>query len=295
MPSFSNKKQLRFVITLDPRNQTGTYATSGTDTMTLQGFRASVDIDKAGGVQMSTLRAKIYGIKIDDMNAATVLQWKNNIYIERNTIEVYAIDGDVETLIFAGNIVMSYGDFSSLPEVCLNIQAQSAFYNQLAAAAPLSVKGGIDVAIVMERIAKSMGLAFENNNVHVILTDVYVANTLTEQAKELAQMCGFRLYIDDKTLAMTNPYEPRTGQIPNISAESGLIGYPMFDGLGVTFRTLFNPAITFGGSVQLDTDLKNAKGQWIVTSIAHKLECEKPNGAWFSTVRGNANGLAITK
>jgi len=296
MPSFSDKKQLRFIITLDPRNKNATtFDANGNDTITLQGFRASIDIDKAGGVQMSTLRAKIYGVKMDDMNAATVLQWKNNIYVERNTIEVYAIVGEVETLVFAGNIVMSYGDFSSLPEVCLNIQAQSAFYNQLAAAIPTSIPGGIDVAIVMERIAKSMGLAFENNNVHLILANVYVASSLTEQAKELAQMCGFWLYIDDKTLAITNPYQPRTGQIPNISAESGLIGYPMFDGIGVTFQTLFNPAITHGGSVQLVTDLKNAKGQWIVTSVSHKLECEKPNGAWFSTVRGNVNGLAITK
>lgn len=294
MSSFSNKKQLKFIITLDPRNGTGNF-NENNNTITLQGFRASVDIDKSGGVQMSTLRAKIWGMRKEDMFAATVLQWKNNIYIERNTIEVHAIDGEVDTLIFAGNIVMSYGDFSGLPDVCLNIQAQSAFYNQLAGRTPISIPGGIDVDLVMSRIAKDMGLAYENHNVHVILTNPYVAGSLTEQAKELAQTCGFWLYIDDKTLAITNRYEPRQGLIPNISPQSGLIGYPMFDGIGVVFSTLFNPAITFGGAIQLDSELKNAKGQWIVVALSHKLESEKPNGAWFSTVRGNVNGLAITK
>jgi len=33
--------------------------------------------------------------------------------------------------------------------------------------------------------------------------------------------------------------------------------------------------------------------QWIVTSVAHRLESEQPNGAWFSRVRGSQSGLAI--
>jgi len=57
MPSFSNKKQLRFVITLG----TGKFGSSNNDTVTLQGFRAIAEIDKAGGMMMGTLKAKIYG------------------------------------------------------------------------------------------------------------------------------------------------------------------------------------------------------------------------------------------
>ena len=103
------------------------------------------------------------------------------------------------------------------------------------------------------------------------------------------------LYIDDKVLAITNKYAPRKGLIPEISAQSGLVGYPTFDGIGVNFQTLFNPAITFGGSVKLTTDVKAAEGEWIVVSVAHRLESEKPGGAWFSTVRGNVNGLAVIR
>ena len=63
--SFDAKKQLRFVITLG----TSTFDAAGKyDQIVLQGFRASVDIDKAGGVQMGTLRAKIYGVSQSDMN-----------------------------------------------------------------------------------------------------------------------------------------------------------------------------------------------------------------------------------
>lgn len=289
MPSFSSKKELRFVITLG----TGKFGSSNNDQIILQGFRALVDIDKAGGMMMGTLRAKIYGVSQADMNSATTLQWKPGSLIP-NTVEVYAIDGTAETLVFAGNIVNAWGDYQSMPDVYLHIQAQSAFFNQLKAVPPRSFKGQIDVASVMSQIARDLGYTFENNGVKTQLVDVYLPNTGMEQAKDLARMAGCDLYLDDKILAITPPNVPRKGIISFISKDSGLIGYPTYDGVGVNFQTLFDPSITFGGSIFLATDILQAAGEWIVTSVAHRLESEKPGGAWFSSVRGNANGLAVT-
>ncbi len=288
MPSFENKKALRFVVTLG----TGKFGSSNNDTITLQGFRATADIDKAGGMMMGTLRAKIYGVKQADMNSVTTLQWKPGSRIA-NTVEVFAIDGAAETLVFAGNIVNAWGDYQNMPDVFLHIQAQSAFFNTLKAVPPRSFKGRVDVATVMGQIARDLGYTFENNGVTTQLVDVYLPNTGMEQAKDLARAAGCDLYLDDKILAITPPNVPRKVIIPLISSASGLVGYPTFDGVGVNFQTLFNPAITFGGSVKLVTDVQQAAGEWVVTSVGHRLESEKPGGAWFSNVRGNANGLAV--
>ena len=289
MPSFDSKKELRFVITLG----TGKFGSSNNDQMILQGFRAVAEIDKAGGMMMGTLRAKIYGVSQADMNSATTLQWKPGSLIP-NTVEVYAIDGTAETLVFAGNIVNAWGDYQSMPDVYLHIQAQSAFYNQLKAVPPRIFKVQIDVSSVMSQIARDLGYTFENNGVKTQLSDIYLPNTGMEQAKDLAKAAGCDLYLDDKILAITPPNVPRKGLIPLISKDTGLIGYPTYDGVGVNFQTLFDPSITFGGSIYLSTDILQAEGEWIVTSVAHRLEAEKPGGAWFSTVRGNANGLAVT-
>jgi hypothetical protein len=62
--SFQNKKALRFIITLG----TGKFGSSNNNQITLQGFRATVDIDKAGGTQMGTLKAQIFGVSQSDMN-----------------------------------------------------------------------------------------------------------------------------------------------------------------------------------------------------------------------------------
>lgn len=290
MPSFSNKKQLRFVITLG----TGKFGSSNNDTVTLQGFRAIAEIDKAGGMMMGTLKAKIYGVKQADMNSITTLQWKPQTWIP-NTVEVFAIDGTAETLIFAGNIVNAWADYQGMPDVFLHIQAQAAFFNALKAIPPRSFKGPIDTPSVMAQIAADLGYTFENNGVTTQLTDLYLPNTGLEQAKDLARAAGCDLYLDDKVLAITPPNVPRKALIPVISPSSGLIGYPTFDGVGVNFQALFNPGVTFGGSIKLETDVQQAAGEWIVTSVAHRLESEKPGGAWYSTIRGNANGLAVTR
>lgn len=289
MPSFENKKALRFVITLG----TGKFGSSNNDQIILQGFRAIADIDKAGGMMMGTLRAKIYGVKQADMNSITTLQWKPGTLIP-NTVEVYAIDGPAETLVFAGNIVNAWADYGGMPDVFLHIQAQAAFFNQLKAVPPRSFKGAVDVASVMAQIARDLGYTFENNGVTTRLVDVYLPNTGMEQVKDLARSAGCDVYLDDKILAITPPNVPRKTLIPLISPVTGLVGYPTFDGVGVNFQALFNPAVTFGGSIKLETDVKQAAGQWIVTSVAHRLESERPGGAWFSNIRGNADGLAVT-
>jgi hypothetical protein len=290
MPSFDSKKQLRFVITLG----TGKFGSSNNDTITLQGFRAIADIDKAGGMMMGTLRAKIFGVKQVDMNSVTTLQWKPGTLIP-NTVEVFAIDGAAETLVFAGNIVNAWADYQSMPDVYLHIQAQSAFFNALKAIPPRSFKGRVDVASVMAQIARDLGYIFENNGVTTQLTDVYLPNTGMEQAKDLARAAGCDLYLDDKILAITPPNVPRKVIIPRISPASGLVGYPTFDGVGVNFQTLFNPAVTFGGSIKLETDVQQAAGEWVVTSVGHRLESEKPGGAWFSSIRGNSVDLAVVR
>lgn len=289
MPSFSDKKQLRFVITLG----TGKFGSSNNDQIILQGFRAIADIDKAGGMMMGTLRAKIYGVKQADMNSITTLQWKPGTLIP-NTVEVFAIDGTAETLVFAGNIVNAWADYQGMPDVFLHIQAQAAFFNQLKAIPPRSFKGRVDVASVMAQIARDLGYTFENNGVTTQLVDVYLPNTGMEQAKDLARAAGCDLYLDDKILAITPPNVPRRVIIPLISPATGLVGYPTFDGVGVNFQALFNPAVTFGGSIKLETDVQQAAGEWVVTSVSHRLECERPGGAWFSNIRGNQNGLAVT-
>jgi hypothetical protein len=291
MSSLTNKKELRFVITLGKSN--GNFRGGNNNQVTLEGFRATVNVDKGGGQQMGTLRAQIYGVAQVDINSITTLLWHPEQQIQ-NQIQVYAIDGAQQTLVFSGWIVNAWGNYQQMPDVFLEIQANSAFQGMLTPTAPLSFASQIDVATVINQIATSLGYTFENNGVNVKLPNAYLANTGIEQIRKLADAAGIWWTLDNTTLAIMPPNTGRAGLIPQISSASGLRGYPTFDGVGVNFETLFNPAIKFLGSIQLVTTVFRASGQWIVTGVAHRLESEKPGGAWFSTIRGNANGLVPT-
>ena len=288
MASFDNKKELKFVITLG----TGTFGSSSNNQITLQGYRAIVNIDKAGGMMMGTLRAQIYGVSQSDMNSCVTLQWKPRSFIP-NTVQVFAIDGQTQTLIFSGNIVNAWGNYDAMPDVFLMIQAQAAYLAQITSVKPRSYDGSIDVATVIAQIANQIGFNFEHNGVNTPLSNQYLANTALEQAKTLAKAAGIDLYVDDGVLAITLPNMPRNKPIPLISAQTGMKGYPTFDGIGVNLEIFFNPSVIFGGSIKIQTDIPQAAGVWIVTSVSHQLESEKPGGAWFSRIRGNKSGLAI--
>jgi hypothetical protein len=287
--SFKNVKRLRFVITL----ATGTFGSSNNNRITLDGYWAVADIDKAGGQMMPSLKAKIHGVSQSDMNSACTLQWQKNSSMLKNTVQVYAIDGPQETFVFEGNIINAWGDYLAMPDAFLMIQAQGYHAAKLQPVAPLSYKGAVPVATVFGQIAANLGVSFENNGVNAMMSDLYLANTSVEQAKDLAQAAGIDLYFDDGVLAITPRGEPRTTtQIPLISASSGMIGYPTFDGVGVNFRTYFNPAIKFGHQFQIQSDIKQATGLWYAMSISHHLDTQ-PGGGWGSTVRGNKTGLPI--
>lgn len=288
MASFDNKKELKFVIALGDNK----FGPGDENVIILQGFRATADVDKAGGVQMSTLRASIYGVDLKDMNSIATFNWKVGLW-QPNKIEVYAIDGPVETLVFSGNIINAWADYQNMPDVFLSIQARLGEKAALASVPPRSFKGAADVASVMAQIAKDAGFTFENNGVSIQLTDIYLSNTALEQIKDLAKMANIDYYLDDVVLAICPKNSPRGGLIPDISSKTGMVGYPTFDGFGLNFSTYFNPAIVYGSRIKMTSDVPQANGQWYVSSVSHRLESEKPGGSWFSQIRALPNEFAV--
>jgi hypothetical protein len=281
MKSFSNKKGLRFVITLGDNSPS--LNDSGANQITLEGFRATANCENAGWVQMGGLAAEIFGVSQSDMNKITTYPLRIDKALQ-NKIVVYAIDGEQESVVFAGNMVRAWPEYSRMPDVSLIIQAQSAYAAALKSVPPKSFKGAVDVAEVMRQIATSMGMNFENSGVDIKLTDVYLPNTALEQAKELARMANIELHIDGNTLSIWAKGSHRNAFIPLVSYDTGMIKYPSFDGAYLKFESLYNPSFITGGLVTVESDNIQACGQWQILKISHRLETEKPGGAWFSSV-----------
>ncbi len=290
--SFANEKVLRFVFTL----AIGEFAASG-NTLTLEGLRASATINNAGGAVLSTLRANIYGMTASDMNSVTTTKWDPSF--AKNTVEVYAIDGAQETLVFQGNIVNAWGIYAGMPDVYLMVEAQNNYLGQISSPNPArtTLTSSTDIATVMQQIANSLNVNFENNGVTgTVKAGQTLSGSYVEQVRTMAQTYNFSYFFDatSNTLAITPLNTPRkTQNVPLVSSQTGLIGYPLFNGYGVQFDTLFNPAILFGGTVEVSSAIPKANGPWMVTQITHRLESQKPNGQWKSTINSVYTASAL--
>lgn len=289
MPSFDNKKGLRVTITL----ANGKTFDNGKDQIIIEGFRTTLEVNLAGDMQLGTANIRIFGLSKSVMDSCTSLMWEDNRSIIQNTITIVAIDGFQESLCFSGNIVQAFGDFQGIPDVCLYVQAVSLREAAVKSVPPLSFKGACDVASVFQQIAASVNKSFENNGVKVQLYDVYLPSTATEQMRELAKMADISWGVDGDIIWIAPKGFGRGDFIPLISKETGLVGYPTPDGVGITFITLYNPAIRQNGKIQVLSDVLRANGTWIVNSMTLSLTSELPDGQWFAIVRASKLGYGI--
>jgi hypothetical protein len=286
-----NRKQLKIVLTLG----TGAFGSSNNNVLTLQGFRCMVEIEHAGGMQNSFLRAKIFGMTQSDMNIATTLQWSPTFNI-KNNIDVYTIDGGTTTLVFSGNFVQAWGEYIGMPNVYFYVEALAGYAAQQTPIPPSSLPSGSTA----EETIKTLGVnnGFKNVEINIDkdkfhpMSETYTHGTILEQMRQIGDAYGLDVRIDGDIVIVTEKNQPRINQPnPLISKETGMIGYPTFDGIGVIVRSYFNPDILFGATINIQSDVTPANGTWMVISLNHYLDSEFPNGRWLSIIRGNLIGL----
>lgn len=271
------------------------FDSTGGNTVELTGYRVSASIIKAGGIaSQGQLQLRIYGMSLSLMNQLSTLG-KTPIQVARNIITVSAGDDNGVSLVFKGTIYSAVQDFSAAPEVAFDVTASSLLYQAVQTIPPTSYKGTVDAALILQGLATQMGMSFENNGVSVIWENVYFPGSALTQAKDVIAAADIEWNQGDNgVLAIWPKGGYRNLPVPLLSASTGMIGYPYPSGNGLLgVRSIFNPQINFGARVQVDSIIKPAVGLWFVTSLAHDLESEIPNGAWFTSIVATPPGYGL--
>lgn len=286
-PSFVARK-LKMTFTKD----SGTFtASGGSNSVTLQGFRASARITKAGGPVAGNLELLVWGMlqpQMDDLSnlgMRTILP--GGVYqISRNTVTVEAGDDvDGYGTVFIGTTIECWGDYGQAPEVPFRVEAQTVAATAVAPASPFSTSGVTDVATALSGLASLMFLRFENNGVTTKLPPSYYFGSPRDQALAIVQDAGINWNGgDDGVLSIWPANGSRGGAVPFISPATGLIGYPTYTANGIEIRVLFNPSITLGSQIQVQSSLKEASKTWNVYAIDHSLDALLPGGLWESRI-----------
>jgi hypothetical protein len=264
----------------------GAFGDTGTNTVTLSGLRASAQIQQAGGASMGKLTLRVHGMTLSMMNQLSALTTQV-MMTRKNSVTVSAGD-DVSGVaaVFAGEIAEAWVDANSAPDVAFHVGAFAGLLQAVQPVPPTSYPGHADCATIMAGLATLMGLKFESNNVSVQLSTPYFPGSPRDQAMRCADAANVNWVIDNGTLAIWPKGGSRGGTVPLISPDTGMIGFPQFNGVGIAVNTLFNPTIAFGQTVQVQSSLTVACGNWFVSALVHNLESETPGGAWMTQFQG---------
>jgi len=280
------KKLIELTITLG----VGDFGADLGDTVTINNsmddrLRMMVDVVNAGGPSMGMATLRVYGLPFEMMNKLTTIGVINNAIRVKNTILIAA--GDAETgmqNVFQGVISEAFGDYNAAPDVPFNVIAYAAYDAALKPVGAISYQGATDVGGIMQTISNEMGLIFENNGVDVKLSNPYLPGTNLDRVRALATAADFRWAMDRQVLAIWPRNGARGGEVPIVSSETGMIGYPSLSSKGMDIRMAFNWNMRLGGNVMVESALPMACGEWNIFNVSHSLSCEMPDGPFFTRI-----------
>lgn len=255
------------------------------DKVTLSGLRVKADLTSAGYLNSAQLFCRIYGLPLEMMSRLTRIGLINTINSD-NVIQIAAGNkGSALTTAFTGEIIQAYADFNGMPEVSLDIIARPLAGYGLKPVEAISYIGPTNVSDIMKTLASNMKLAFVNYGVSVFLISPYLDGTTLTQLRKAANAANINYSIDNNTLSIWPKEAARNMSIIDISPELGMVGYPIYSSMGILVKTIYNPNVFYGGTINLSTSLgKAAQGTWIIHNVDHELESQTPNGAWFTYI-----------
>jgi hypothetical protein len=263
----------------------GTFLREGDpDTVVIEDFRASVDIDAPGGYEFSVCRVRMYGIEQQTMDRLSVINYQNLDFL-RNSIRVEATDDEGEfSTIFLGEIYLAQPDYAGAPNVAFVVEARAGLIGSLAPTGATSFPGAQKVSLMMGQLASELGLTLENNGVESTLTDQYLSGTASQKIQRIADAARIQFwYVPEQgVLAIAPQGVARQGDPISYNFTNGLVGWPNKTHVGVMFTALFNPAIFHGSRILLESDVSACNGEWYIVSMSHRLDGETPGGAWFT-------------
>ena len=312
------KKHLSIEIIVPPgvkrlNYQTGQYQTSelAGQRISLKGYRVTCQIENVGQSQGNAAGIQVYNLPPDLMKSLTgfgTLSVFNYVASGNDSqelgatvqVQIFTSNDTTDTLsntddqqdnqrnmVFWGSLQTCQAVMQATPDPFVQMQCRTLGFAQFSPASVISIKGATKAADIAQNIGNTMGLAFENNGVNTVLQNPYFYGSAMQQLQDLSQQALFNYTASNGVLSIWpigGQRNPSSKSVTLINADSGMIGYPDFAGVSVTFRTLYNPSIRFGDQIRIESIVPNVTGDYTVNRTAHHLSADVPGGPWETEV-----------
>ncbi len=276
---------------------TGDFEATPGNSVTLSGLRVQAQILSNGGNDSGTCECRIFGLSLSMMNQLTRIGLINSRVGAQNTIMLAAGNyGEALTTVYEGEIIQAFPELNNAPFVGLNVASRIGVISNMIPTQALSFNSpSVSADTIVSAIASAMGYQYLNGGVNGTLAYPYFYGSPLEQLKECARAMQFRYDISAKTVTIfpVHQFNSTTGKAVVLSPQTGMVGYPSASSSYIQVRSVFLPGINMGNKLTIQgSDFPVANRDWNIGQIIHTLESEVPNGAWFTDLIGNTNGIA---
>lgn len=265
----------------------GTFAGGG-NTYTIDSLAMKASVEKLAWPDGGKCSVEIVGLPLDVMEQLSTLAFKPH-YRAENRIQIFAGDGEPDALpqIFSGTITTAGADFNSAPDVKFKIEGQIGAFGRIQAKGQTAIRGSQDAASFIQGQVEEAGFTFRNEGVTAGLSNSVFSGSALMQAQTAADQIGAELIYDDNEAVLMPTGAVISGESVTLSAQTGLLGYPVLNQQGIEIKTIFNPAARFGGAVVLESSVPKASGTWKITKLTHKISANQPSdGEWETAITG---------
>jgi hypothetical protein len=255
----------------------------------VSGLRIHCETEAGGQPSKNKCKLKIYGMLEKDMETLTTIPAQANkpLAVHHNLVQVMAGDSTGMSLVFQGDISEAFASYHQPPNLHFSVEAIAGFFPSLSAVPPKSYKGAVSVSSLMSTLAAQMGYTFQDSGVTAQLKNPYLSGTAMQQAQSIANAANIEFGVDNEILFIAPRGAARAGMAPLISADTGLIEYPIFNKKGIKFNCMYNPGLKLGGMVNVQSQIKVCCGTWRINGLKHEIACLDPGGHWTSKVEGS--------
>ena len=283
-PSSFQSRELSMQFTLLKDGQTFSDKTS--DTIDLSGFRCRAHIESSAvDLALGRLTLQIFGMKMADMVKLSTDGYRP---FEHGLASIALSAGNKEKgmyQIYKGTVMSGHIDIN-MPEASIILMATPSWEASLTNNPPNSYKGEVDVASLMESLAKQMNHAFINNGVTKKVRNPYYTGSIKDQLKTIAESTQTICVIENDTVTIWNNGSARDDITIELSPETGLIGYPTFDHSFIILKSIFNPNFILGSRINVVSDFEKANGITHAFQVIHEISTLEDNAPWFTTIFG---------
>jgi len=278
------------------------------DTITIKGARCQATIDTLSGSAgsfNSQLQLMLYGMKPDDAAKLSTLGFSDGAFFNKNRLNLYAGDDDSGmALLFSGAIYAGAVDYNAMPDVGVSLICSPLADIQLTRIAATSYAGTMDVASMIQAIANTIGKKFINAGVTAKLRNHATGGSALDQINSICSAAGIHWALsNDDEIVIWPKGGTRDASVVNISAQTGMVGYPVYGPAGTIYvRTLMDPTLEIGRKVIVKSSVPNltpafqrafnktasvpgGNGEYYVWTMTHDISTVTPDGPWFTTLR----------